>query len=234
MSNFAFFSSHKIPRCLCTRENRWKQPHTCPEVKCWKMKEEPPAPHCSLDRLSAPGFWTNFREMANTQTTFHPCWNTSCLPASRGHCPTSHHGLKAPEGGQGGQTPGRAWLSWPCCPFSFQSVDGHKKVSHRHQEYRRDLRSVCDTQTMTTTKQARSGAGLIFVVGKVSTKKVGKRVDRQLGKAGFKFLVYHRVFVWPQWSCLFPAHLSNRSVGGAEEKYIKKQEVSGYRSTQEL
>lgn len=142
--------------------------------------------------------------------------------------PTSHHGLQAPEGGEGSQALARTWLSWPCCPFSFQTVDCHKKVSHRHQEYRTDLRSICDTQPVTVTKQAWSGACLIFVARIVSTKNVRKRVDRQLRKAGFKFLVYHRVFVWPQWSCLFPARLSNISVGGAEEKYMKNQEVSGY------
>lgn len=38
---------------------------------------------------------------------------------------------------------------------------------------------------------------MIFVARKVSTKKVRKRVDRQLRKAGFKFLLYQRFCVTP-------------------------------------
>lgn len=85
---------------------------------------------------------------------------------------TSHHSL---EGGEGSQTLGRTWLSWPCCPLGFQNLDCHIKVFHGHQEYRTDLRSLCDTQPMTTTKQAQSGACLIFVVRKVSTKRSKKK-----------------------------------------------------------
>lgn len=74
-----------------------------------------------------------------------------------------------------------------------------------------------------------------FCSKKSELKKVRKkRVVGELRKPGFKFLVYHRVSVWPRSSCLFPVRLSNSSVGGAEEKYIKDWEVSGYRNTQEL
>lgn len=60
------------------------------------------------------------------------------------------------------------------------------------------------------------------------------RVVGELRKPEFKFLVYHRVSVWPQLSCLFPARLSNSFVGGAGEKYVKDREVFGCRNTREL
>lgn len=176
MSKSACLSSHKVPRCLCTGENRWKQPPTCPEVKCWKMKEEPPSFHYSLDKTVSRWLWTNFTEMANPERTCHPCCNTAVSQPDR-NMDTANITAQAQSTrrrwGQPG--PGWAWLSWPSCPFSFQSVDCHKKVSHGHQEYRTDLRSVCDTQPMTATKQAWSGACLIFVVRKVSTKKSRKK-----------------------------------------------------------
>lgn len=230
ISKCAFSSSHKIPHCSCTGENRWKQPHTCPEVKWWKMKEELPPLHCSLDRLSAPGCWTNFTEMANTGTACHPCWDLSRVPArwERGHC--QHHTT-----GSKHQREVRAARPWPEPDCPGPAAPSASKLLTVIKRCPTDTRSTEQTSGPYVTHSPWQWLSKhevehvwFFVARIVSTKKVRKRVDRQLRKAGFKFLVYHRVFVWPQWSCLFPARLSNISVGGAEEKYMKNQEVSGY------
>lgn len=117
--------------------------------------------------------------------------------------------------------------------FSFPTAYYAANVPTESRAAEQTLGAASNTHAMPTAKQALSDARLTFAVRKASLKKYEKERSGSWGSQGSSSRSTTE-FWWPGTSCLFPARLSNSSVGGAEEKYVKDWEVFGYRNTQEL